>query len=89
MGIKKMVLKRVMWPAVSMGTAWLAEQAMEKGMRRTRGGKAAAARREKRGWGSALAWTATTAAVAGVAGMAAERGVERALRRMEQGRKKD
>ena len=88
MGIKKTVLKRVMWPAVSMGTAWLAEKAIEKGTGRKLGTKSPA-RRGRRGFASALAWSATTAAVAGVAGMAAERGVERALRRMEQNRKRD
>ena len=77
MGMKKMIAKRVLWPAVSMGTAWAAEKAMEKGYRRVRG-RNLPVRATKR---SSLAWTATTAATAAVVGMMAERGIERVMRR--------
>lgn len=79
MGIKKTIVKKLVWPAVTTGTAWAAERVMERGGRKMRRKKMP---RREQSWGSALALTAVSAAVAGVVGYMAEQGTEAAFRRM-------
>jgi hypothetical protein len=79
MGIKKKIVKKLVWPAVTTGTAWAAEKVMERGGRKVRGKKMAI---ERQSWGTALAMTAVSAAVAGVVGYMAEQGTDAAFRRL-------
>jgi hypothetical protein len=60
--MKKMVMRRIMWPLVSSGTAWLATAAAEKLMDR----------RARRGRKHGMARTMMNAAVATAAGALAE-----------------
>jgi len=86
MGIKKMIAKKVVWPAVTTGTAWAAERVMDRGLRKTRGRKLA---QKKGSIGRTLALTAATAAVSAVVGVLAEQAAESAVRRVRKSRKND
>ncbi|HEU4451556.1 MAG TPA: hypothetical protein VFR81_00810 [Longimicrobium sp.] len=86
MGIKKMIAKKVVWPAVTTGTAWAAERVMDRGLRKTKSRK----RVQKKGsLGRTLALTAATAAVSAVVGVLAEQAAESAVRRVKSSRRRD
>ena len=74
--LKKMVRRRVLWPMVSGGVAWVAGIAADRmlgaGLRRT----------GREGRRSTLARSAATAALAGTAELLAVRGTEYALGRI-------
>jgi hypothetical protein len=86
MGIKKMIAKKVVWPAVTTGTAWAAERVMDRGLRKTKSRKLA---QKKGSLGRTLALTAATAAVSAVVGVLAEQAAESAVRRVRKSRQRD
>ena len=86
MGIKKMIAKKVVWPAVTTGTAWAAERVMDRGLRKT---KSRTRAQKKGGLGRTLALTAATAAVSAVVGVLAEQAAESAVRRVKSSRRRD
>jgi hypothetical protein len=87
MGIKKMIAKKVVWPAVTTGTAWAAERVMDRGLRKTRSRKLVA--QKKGSLGRTLALTAATAAISAVVGVLAEQAAESAVRRVKKSRQRD
>jgi hypothetical protein len=87
MGIKKMIAKKVVWPAVTTGTAWAAERVMDRGLRKTSKGRKRV--QKKASWGRTLALTAATAAVSAVVGVLAEQAAESAVRRVRSSRRGD
>jgi hypothetical protein len=86
MGIKKMIAKKVVWPAVTTGTAWAAERVVSRGLRKTKGRKHV---QKKASLGKMLAMTAATAAVSAVVGVLAEQAAESAVRRVRGSRQRD